>query len=122
MSQWPIRRPNGFTLVELLVVITIIGILIALLLPAVQAAREAARMARCTNNLKQLGLALHAYEEAHEVFPAAASVSIPQQCQNVDCRGNPIYVALMPFIEQVALERRYDYTNGWGWAGWWGAG
>ncbi len=114
-----IRNPElrAFTLVELLVVIAIIGILIALLLPAVQAAREAARRLQCTNNLKQLGLALHNYHAAFGTFPAAASVSVPDQCVS-DCRGNPIYMSILPYLELSNIERQYDYTVRAGTFGW----
>jgi prepilin-type N-terminal cleavage/methylation domain-containing protein len=94
---------RGFTLIELLVVIAIIGILIALLLPAVQSAREAARRAHCTNNLKQLALAAHGYSDAHGVFPLGSFKQPPP----VDpCRGSHehgVLIALLPFLEQRPL-------------------
>lgn len=96
-------RP-GFTLVELLVVIAIIGILIALLLPAIQAAREAARRAQCTNNLKQIGIALNAYHDVYGRFPKNG-VEIDQV--GWTARGNQT-TRLLPYLEQSQL---YNLIN-----------
>lgn len=108
---------TAFTLVELLVVITIIGILIALLLPAVQAAREEARRMQCQNNLKQIGLALQSYHESLNNFPASDAVTIPEQC-GTDCRGTTMFVSILPYIEQVSISEDYDYNVNRGWLEW----
>jgi prepilin-type N-terminal cleavage/methylation domain-containing protein len=99
----------GFTLVELLVVIAIIGILVALLLPAVQAAREAARRMSCSNNFRQIGLALHNYHDAYESFPPLAvwGHQIPGQ-QYEGAYHHTWIVMILPYIEQTAL---YNNTN-----------
>jgi len=95
------RRSYGFTLVELLVVIAIIGILVGLLLPAVQAAREAARRMQCSNNTKQMGLALHNYESTFKKLPPALFAN-PFASQ-YDDDGFGWMVAILPFIEQQNL-------------------
>ena len=96
------RRWNGFTLVELLVVIAIIGILIALLLPAVQAAREAARRAQCSNNLKQLALGLHNYESSYKVIPPSA----------INTNQMSWAVMVLPYLEQGPLYDQFVFTQG----------
>jgi prepilin-type N-terminal cleavage/methylation domain-containing protein/prepilin-type processing-associated H-X9-DG protein len=93
----------GFTLVELLVVIAIIGILVGLLLPAVQAAREAARRMQCTNNLKQIGLALHNYHDTYKSFPIGHQ--FPGQGTGT---GWTWTLSILPFIEQGSLYQKID--------------
>ena len=108
VSKPAAARPlRGFTLVELLVVIAIIGILIALLLPAVQAAREAARRSQCLNNLKQIGLALHNYHDAHKAFPYGGDVDTPGASQRPG-----FYVDLMPYFEEAAVADQLDLSEG----------
>ncbi len=104
------RRPGsrGFTLIELLVVIAIIAVLIALLLPAVQAAREAARRVQCTNNLKQLGLALHNYESSAGVLPPSLLVTMNGTA--FWSNGWSVHGRLLPFLEQRAAFNSVNFT------------
>lgn len=105
------RLRPGFTLIELLVVIAIIGILVALLLPAVQAAREAARRASCSNNLKQIGLALHNHHDTYKRLPPGWAdwygvYAAPLQATHAN-------VAVLPFIEGGNVEKQYDHAQAW---------
>ncbi len=102
------RKHSAFTLVELLVVIAIIGVLVALLLPAVQAAREAARRSQCVNNLKQLGIAVHNYHDAKGVTPVST--------RQVGITNGPRISALnwmLPYYEQANLYNSFDHTKTW---------
>ncbi len=111
-------RKRGFTLVELLVVIAIIGVLVALLLPAVQAAREAARRTQCKNNLKQIALALHNYEQSFKVFPPSSTSRFGAGVWNYPGTGptdpnlhlHSFASLLLPYLEQGSIADQIDYN------------
>jgi prepilin-type N-terminal cleavage/methylation domain-containing protein len=111
--RYAARQSRAFTLVELLVVIAIIGILVALLLPAVQSAREAARRMQCQNNLKQLGLALHNYHDTQQAFPPGATMpDATIETQNNDQLGANWVIKILPYMEQQNLYNQFDFTVG----------
>jgi prepilin-type N-terminal cleavage/methylation domain-containing protein len=105
MKARPPRSRPGFTLVELLVVIAIIGVLVSLLLPAVQAAREAARRTQCSNNLKQVALAVHNYHDTMLQLPPG------QQAEPMNLSGASAFVVILPLIEQGNAYNLYDFTK-----------
>ncbi len=105
------RSARGFTLIELLVVIAIIAVLIALLLPAVQSAREAARRASCVNNLKQMGLALHNFEQTYKSFPAESTGSFYDVPPSAPRHGWPSRI--LPFLEQNAIAASLNFQVHW---------
>jgi prepilin-type N-terminal cleavage/methylation domain-containing protein len=108
----------GFTLVELLVVIAIIGILVALLLPAIQAAREAARRSTCQNNIRQIGLAMHLHQEAKKFFPSGRLGCDGSGCNTATTERNKSpsgFVELLPFIEETALYQVFTTDPKIGW-------
>ncbi len=106
-------KRRGFTLVELLVVIAIIGVLVGLLLPSVQAAREAARRMSCQNNIKQIGLASHLYESTRKTFPPGLTTYQAKTPSGsiTNWYGNPVFAYLLPFIEQQALYDLWDWDE-----------
>jgi len=105
------RSRRGFTLIELLVVIAIIAVLVALLLPAVQQACEAARRSTCKNKLKQLGLALHNYHDTHSVFPfAGSSVSLGGNASADPIKNTSGLSMLLPFLDQAPLYNNLDFN------------
>jgi prepilin-type N-terminal cleavage/methylation domain-containing protein/prepilin-type processing-associated H-X9-DG protein len=116
------KTKSAFTLVELLVVIAIIGILVSLLLPAIQAAREAARRNSCLNNMRQLGIATHNHLDAYKLFPAAQNIYVkgtnqvlknPTVAEAANGNKHTYFAMLLPFIEEGNLSKQYDFTKNW---------
>jgi prepilin-type N-terminal cleavage/methylation domain-containing protein len=104
-----LTKAAGFTLAELLVVVAILGLLFALILPAVQAARESARLLSCKNNMRQIALALHSHHDARKGFPAGVVVKDKGNCLNFESReGMNWLIAILPYIEEGPLYSKYD--------------
>ncbi len=105
------RPRDGFTLIELLVVIAIIGVLVGLLLPAVQAARESARATQCKNNLKQIALVTESFHDSWQAYPPARYQPRPGDPSDMSCGGQETtwLVRIMPFLEQTAAGKRWFF-------------
>ena len=107
----PEQKSRGFTLVELLVVIAIIGILIGMLLPAVQQVRESARRTECLNNMRQIGLATHSFHDSEGAFPPSRISSPPNVIPGEECEGPASwFVRLLPYVEQDSLFSLWDLS------------
>lgn len=112
VHRYRVRKSRGFTLIELLVVIAIIAILVALLLPAVQQAREAARRTQCKNNLKQIGLAIHNYVDVANALPPSACIN-PQLTDTGNNGSWGVHGRILPFLDQGNLFNEVDLTTAW---------
>src|SRR5881398_3987804 len=106
-----IRRRIAFTLVELLVVIAIIGVLVALLLPAVQSAREASRRIKCANNLKQIGLALQNYENTFKILPMGTMNVAGQNTSTQVANNASPHPMMLPYLEQGNAIALFDFNS-----------
>ncbi len=112
MKSTSISDRQGFTLVELLVVIAIIGVMVGLLLPAVQAAREAARRMQCSNHMKQIALAMHNYESTYKVLPNNSPSPVARGRDGLRVIMTPWNIAILPYLEQATIAGEWDPSYG----------
>jgi prepilin-type N-terminal cleavage/methylation domain-containing protein len=109
--NWPIEKRLAFTLIELMVVVALLGLMVAILLPAIQSARESSRATACRNNLKQIGVALSQYEAAHEYFPKGVEGRFDRTVSPTSMYGFSWWVQILPFLEQADIADQLDRTG-----------